>query len=58
MKKYDDAIKYRDKEPARVRLRELQQREQYRYFDLLSSGTKFILEKLVNATVYVIQKYL
>ena len=27
MKKYDDAIKDRDKEPARVRLRELQQRE-------------------------------
>ncbi len=28
MKKYDGAIKDRDKEPARVRLRELQQREQ------------------------------
>ncbi|WP_292789818.1 hypothetical protein [Nostoc sp. NMS7] len=28
MKKYDNAIKDRDKEPARVRLRELQQREQ------------------------------
>ncbi|MEH2337988.1 type II toxin-antitoxin system RelE/ParE family toxin [Nostoc sp.] len=28
MKKYDDAIKDRDKEPARVRLHELQQREQ------------------------------
>ena len=28
MKKYDDAIKDRDKEPARVRLQELQQREQ------------------------------
>ncbi len=27
MKKYDDAIKDRDKEPARVRLRELQQKE-------------------------------
>jgi phage-related protein len=27
MKKYDNAIKDRDKEPARVRLRELQQRE-------------------------------
>lgn len=27
MKKYDDAIKDRDKEPARVRLREFQQRE-------------------------------
>ncbi len=27
MKKYDDGIKDRDKEPARVRLRELQQRE-------------------------------
>ncbi|MEH1858008.1 MAG: type II toxin-antitoxin system RelE/ParE family toxin [Nostoc sp.] len=27
MKKYDDTIKDRDKEPARVRLRELQQRE-------------------------------
>jgi len=27
MKKYDDAIKDRDKEPARVRLRELQHRE-------------------------------
>lgn len=28
MKKYDGAIKDRDKEPARVRLRELQQREE------------------------------